>query len=156
VSGDTVVVGASEATHVFVRSGTRWSRQAYLRASNAAANDWFGISVAMSGDTAVVAAWLEDSNATGVNGPQGNNLATQSGAAYVFTGLGLGIFPDGGGGYSVRFKDVPGLTYRMERAHVVTGPWDSIATILATELGLIAYHDTNAPPDHAFYRTARP
>jgi len=36
----------------------------------------------------VVAALLEDSNATGVNGSQSNNSATDSGAAYVFTGLG--------------------------------------------------------------------
>ena len=105
VSGDTVVVGAvqessnatgvngnqsdnsalnSGAAYVFVRSGTNWSQQAYLKASNTGAGDTFGCSVAVSGDTVVVGAPNEDSNATGVNGNQSNNSATDSGAAYVF------------------------------------------------------------------------
>ena len=110
LSGDTLVVGApdedssatgvngdqnhntaqsSGAAFVFVRSGTTWSQQAYLKASNTATNDFFGIAVAVSGDTAVVGAYEEDSGATGVNGAQGNNDAPDSGAAYVFVHNGL-------------------------------------------------------------------
>ena len=37
--------------------------------------DWFGYSVAVSGDTVVVGAYGEDSNATGVNGDQSDNSA---------------------------------------------------------------------------------
>jgi uncharacterized delta-60 repeat protein len=106
VSGDTVVVGAnneasnatgvngdgtnnsasySGAAYVFTRSGTTWSQQAYLKASNAGAGDYFGRSVAVSGDTAVIGAYQEASNATGVNGNGTNNSAIKSGAAYVFT-----------------------------------------------------------------------
>ncbi|MFZ1702184.1 MAG: hypothetical protein WBO10_11370 [Pyrinomonadaceae bacterium] len=106
VSGDTVVIGAhfedssatgvngdqgdnsasaSGAAYVFTRSGTTWSQQAYLKASNTEANDFFGSSVAVSGDTVVGGADGEDSNSTGVNGDQSNNLAEDSGAAYVFT-----------------------------------------------------------------------
>jgi hypothetical protein len=48
-------------------------------------NDWFGCAVAVSGDTVVVGANREDSNATGVNGNQGNNLALDAGAVFVFT-----------------------------------------------------------------------
>ena len=44
----------------------------------------FGYSVAVSGDTVVVGAHCEDSNATGVNGNQSDNSAIDSGAAYVF------------------------------------------------------------------------
>ncbi len=105
VSGDTVVVGAwgesssatgvngnqsdnstdnSGATYVFVRSGTNWSQQAYLKASNAEAGDVFGYSVGVSGDTVVVGAHSEDSNATGVNGNQSDNSVHASGAAYIF------------------------------------------------------------------------
>ena len=105
VAGDTVVVGtiyeASNATtvngdgsnnsaiqagaaYVFVRSGSSWSQQAYLKANNSGADDQFGISVAVSGDTVVVGARLEDSNATTVNGNGSNNLADSAGAAYVF------------------------------------------------------------------------
>ncbi|HKQ49719.1 MAG TPA: FG-GAP repeat protein [Phycisphaerae bacterium] len=105
VSGDTVVVGAyrerssatgvngnqadntlsaAGAAYVFVRSGTTWSQQAYLKASNTGASDEFGYSVAVSDATVVVGAWQEDSNATGVDGNQADNSAADSGAAYVF------------------------------------------------------------------------
>jgi hypothetical protein len=105
ISGDTVVVGAafedsnatgingnqsdnsqtnSGAAYVFVRSGTNWTQQAYLKASNTEQDDRFGVSVAVSGDTVVVGAERERSNATGVNGDQNNNGAGGSGAAYVF------------------------------------------------------------------------
>ncbi|MCG3129013.1 MAG: hypothetical protein CHACPFDD_03909 [Phycisphaerae bacterium] len=105
ISGDTAVVGApnedsgatgvngdptdnsapdSGAAYVFVRSGTAWSQQAYLKASNTGAGDWFGGSVAISGDTIVVGASREDSSATGVNGNQLDDSAPDSGAAYVF------------------------------------------------------------------------
>ncbi|MFT4196228.1 IPTL-CTERM sorting domain-containing protein [Ottowia sp.] len=105
VSGDTLVVGADNeassatgvngnqadngaanagAAYVFVRSGTTWSQQAYLKASNTEANDYFGISVAISGDTVVIGANNEDSSATGVNGDQADNSAANAGAAYVF------------------------------------------------------------------------
>jgi hypothetical protein len=105
VSGDTVVIGAlgesssasgvngnqadnnasfSGAAYVFVRSGTTWTEQAYLKASNPDPNDTFGEAVAVSGDTVVVGAINEDSNATGINGDQSNDSAPTSGAAYVF------------------------------------------------------------------------
>src|SRR6185503_13574131 len=72
------------AAYVFVRTGTNWIQQAYVKASNTAAGDEFGIAVAISGDTVVVGAPGEDSNATGVNGNQANNSTPSSGAAYVF------------------------------------------------------------------------
>src|SRR5205823_4292782 len=56
----------------------------YLKPSNTGSGDSFGRSVALSGDTLVVGAHVESSNATGVNGDQSNNLALVSGAAYVF------------------------------------------------------------------------
>jgi uncharacterized repeat protein (TIGR02543 family) len=114
VSGDTVVVGAwregntaSGAAYVFVRDGTTWSQQSYLKASNAGTSDAFGYSVAVSGDTVVVGAYLEASNATGVNGNQWNDLNESSGAAYVFVRSGstwsqqayLKAFNNGAGGW---------------------------------------------------------
>jgi hypothetical protein len=44
----------------------------------------FGSDVAISGNTVVVAAIVEDSNATGVDGDQSNNSSVNSGVAYVF------------------------------------------------------------------------
>ncbi len=77
-------VGAAGAAYVFVRDGTTWTQQAYLKASNTDAADYFGRSVAVSNDTIVVGAYGEDSAATGVNGDQNDNSASMSGAAYVF------------------------------------------------------------------------
>ena len=77
LDGSTVVVGApgttgnTGAAYVFTKPGDAWvstSTAAKLTASDSAANDEFGISVAMDGDTVVV------------GGDQGGN-----GAVYVFT-----------------------------------------------------------------------
>src|SRR5690606_29330585 len=58
----------------------------YLKASNPGFADWFGWSVALSGDgqTLAVGAPAEDSNATGVNGDQYNDTSRNAGAVYVF------------------------------------------------------------------------
>lgn len=114
ISGDTIVVGAyledssatsvdgnqtlnnagnSGAAYVFVRNGTTWTQQAYLKASNTGANDQFGCSVGISGDTIVVGALREDSAATGTNGDGSDNSATDSGAAYVFVRMGTTWVP---------------------------------------------------------------
>ncbi len=44
------------------------AQQAYVKASNTGANDWFGLAVAISGDTMVVSAPFESSSATAVSG----------------------------------------------------------------------------------------
>ena len=72
------------AAYVFVRSGSTWTQQAYLKASNTGPVDQFGISVAISGDTIAVGANGEDSSATGVNGNENQENASASGACYVF------------------------------------------------------------------------
>ncbi len=81
VSGDTALVGAngdddngaySGSAYVFVRSGSIWTQQQKLTASDGAADDGFGTSVSVSGDTALV----------GANGDDDNGSA--SGSAYVF------------------------------------------------------------------------
>ncbi len=85
ISGDTAVVGAyldddkgtfSGSVYVFERSGSTWTQQAKLTASDGAPNDLFGISVSISGDTAIV----------GAN--QDNDKGTTSGSAYVFERIG--------------------------------------------------------------------
>ena len=89
------------AVYVFTRgTGGAWTQQAYLKASNtdadpAFAEDFFGLSVALSadGNTLAVGAPREDSGTTGVNGDQADNTATFSGAVYVFT-------RDTGGGWA--------------------------------------------------------
>ena len=82
--GDTAIVGAylkdgvgtdSGAAYVFDRSSggaENWGQSKKLIASDPAGGDQFGIGVAISGDTAIVGAWLE------------NGLGVGRGAAYVF------------------------------------------------------------------------
>jgi hypothetical protein len=60
------------------------AQQAYFKVSNTGASDQFGQSVAVSGDTVVVGANAEDSNAKGVNGNQADNSAANAGAAYIY------------------------------------------------------------------------
>src|SRR5437867_268186 len=63
----------SGAAYVFVRNGTNWSQQTYLKASNTGADDNFGRSVAVAGNTVVIGAIGEASSGTGVDGDQGDN-----------------------------------------------------------------------------------
>ncbi|MFG1489702.1 FG-GAP repeat protein, partial [Oceanospirillum sp. HFRX-1_2] len=80
--------GDSGAVYVFTRSGVTWSQEAYIKASNTGAKDEFGSALSLSGDgnTLAVGARYEDSNATGIDGNQGDNsLTTDAGAVYVFT-----------------------------------------------------------------------
>jgi hypothetical protein len=85
----------SGAVYVFVRLGSSWTQQAYLKASNTGAGDYFGASVAISGDgnALAVAATAEDSNATGSNGNQLDNSALESGAVYFFRRIAGGWLP---------------------------------------------------------------
>jgi hypothetical protein len=107
LSGNTLIVGAfyedssttgvnslpnesaidSGAAYIFTRSGVTWSQQAYLKASNTGSGDFFGITVAVSGNTVAVGASDEDSSSTGMNSVP-NEGSQDSGAAYVFTGVG--------------------------------------------------------------------
>jgi hypothetical protein len=80
--------GASGAAYVFIRNGGTWTQQAYLKASNTNTSDQFGTVVAIDGDTIVVGAPSEASNATGINGNQADNSSAASGAAYVFSRAG--------------------------------------------------------------------
>jgi hypothetical protein len=104
ISGDTVAVGAPEesgsgagvnpesdelrpgsgAVYVFVRQGTGWSQQAYLKASNPGEYDRFGSSVAIRGDIIVAGAEREDGGGRGIN-PSDDDGADASGAAYIFS-----------------------------------------------------------------------
>ena len=81
LDGDTALVGADEdnvggpdsgSAYVFVRSGTTWTEQAKLAASDSAAEDFFANGVALDGDTALLGAWGRDDG------------AVDAGGAYVF------------------------------------------------------------------------
>ena len=84
LSGDYAIVGAyyedeggsnAVAAYIFKRSGTTWSEQAKIQASDKQAGDHFGYSVSIAGDYAIVGAHQED---------EGGSYA---GAAYIFRGI---------------------------------------------------------------------
>ena len=83
---DTSTTFNAGAVYLFTHDGTVWSQQAYIKASNAGADDWFGNSVSLSsdGNTLAVGASGEDSGTTGINSTP-DEAATNAGAAYVFT-----------------------------------------------------------------------
>ena len=90
IQGDEVLIGApdddtyeganSGSVYIFSRFGSAWTEQQKLIASNAAAGDQFGFSLAMDADTAVVGANTDDvdSSITFVGGDD-------VGSAYIFT-----------------------------------------------------------------------
>jgi hypothetical protein len=81
ISGDLAIVGAfgdddkgidSGSAYIFKRDGTGWSQQQKLTASDGAGYDWFGYSVSISGDLAIVGAHRDD------------DKENNSGSAYIF------------------------------------------------------------------------
>jgi hypothetical protein len=66
------------SVYVFTRSGTAWSQQKKLTAADGAADDGFGSSVSISGESAVVGAPYDDVDAN-----------VNQGSAYVFTRSGV-------------------------------------------------------------------
>jgi hypothetical protein len=94
--GSTLIVGAYQddtdasglnavtsagAAYVYVwNSGTsQWNFQQKLVATTRVANDFFGFSVAISGDSVAIGAYQQDTDASGAS------TSTDAGAAYVFT-----------------------------------------------------------------------
>ncbi len=82
ISGDTAIVGgyqdddsgsSSGSAYIFKSDGTgNWKQVAKLVANDGAASDYFGFAVSISGDTAIVGAYLDDDN------------GVDSGSAYIF------------------------------------------------------------------------
>ncbi|HCO93284.1 MAG TPA: hypothetical protein DIU00_04915 [Phycisphaerales bacterium] len=83
ISRDYAIVGAHQSwgasqplddgkAYIFKWDGAGWSQQQKLLASDGAAGDWFGQSVSISGDLAIVGAHGDDDN------------GSKSGSAYIF------------------------------------------------------------------------
>ncbi len=163
VSGDTVVVGAyvedaggsaAGAAYVFQRNqgGTdNWGEVKKLTASDAETGDLFGISVAVSGDTIVVGAWVEDAG------------GSDAGAAYVFDLLQPKKLPfpgdtDGDGCPDVREN---GLDETLGGLRDYQNPWDwydvnqdGVIDLLNDILGVIQHYETSGnqlPPYDVLY-----
>jgi len=140
ISGDTVIVGANYEDHgtvqsagaayVFKRSGTVWSKQARLISSDAQANQWFGYSVAVSGDTAVV----------------GGHPVSGATAGWAY------VFQRSGSTWTQRERltesDSSDAIAVDDRTVVVGDKWD-------WNVGVYAYQDTSVAGDWSSLNTTR-
>ena len=68
----------------------------------------------------------------------------------------LSIARDGSGGWFIRHTGVPDLTYRLQDAANLTGPWSDRATNIMPPSGFIEFHETSPPPGGYFYRAIQP
>lgn len=74
--GDNGTAASSGSVHIFTRSGSSWTAQQELKASDAAANDHAGFSVSLS----------SDGNTLAIGAPDDDNAnGTDAGAVYVWT-----------------------------------------------------------------------
>lgn len=113
IAGDTIVAGElgagnySGAAYVFARNGSKWSEQARLLATVPEPKDYFGYSVAISGDTIVVGADGEASRPAGLYGDPNDNSTPDTGAAFVFQRSGQRWLPS----LFVKPPDTPGTIF---------------------------------------------
>ena len=128
LDGHTALIGAIEkddlgiftgAAYVFMRNGTEWTQQAKLLASDASSHDYFGTSVALEGDTALV-------GATGRRGPN-----QQGGAVYSFSRTGtlwledsVLVAEDG------EFNDRFGWSVSLDGDAVAIGAYDARGSVV--------------------------
>jgi hypothetical protein len=114
ISGDYAIVGAwgddddgelSGSAYIFKRDGTSWTEQDKLLASDGAAGDYFGMSVSISGDYAIIGAYGDDDNGErsgsayifkrdGTSWTEQDKLLASDGAEYDFFGWSVSISGD--------------------------------------------------------------
>jgi len=121
ISGDVILVGAngdddkgssSGSAYIFERTANGWVQTAKLVASDGASSDYFGGSVAIDGNAAIVGAYGKDENSV-----------SDAGAAYVFERAGNGLWiqqakltaPDGYSG------DQLGGAVAISEGHAIAG-----------------------------------
>jgi hypothetical protein len=102
--GNTAVVGAwmhdvaaaldEGSAYTFIRSGTTWTQEQEFTAADSAAGDQFGTSVALSGNTFIAGAWMDN---VGANTDQGTaTIFTQPAATLHVATVAPRYEPEGG------------------------------------------------------------
>ena len=116
ISGTTAIVGArgddagSNSGSAYLFDTTTGQQLFKLTASDAAAKDFFGFSVAISGTTAIVGAWQDD------------DAGTDSGSAYLFdTATGQQIFKLTASDAAA--KDFFGVSVGISGTTAIVGAW---------------------------------
>ena len=139
VDGDTAVIGARQddtrngSAYVFTKVSGVWSQKAKLIASDGTASDEFGSSVAVSGDTVVVGAYLDDDN------------GDDSGSAYVFTKPTTG---DGWADWDDPNKvDKAELTAKLIASDAATGDRFGISVVVHDDTIVVGAHQDDYNDD---------
>ncbi len=148
LDGEYAIVGAYEdddkgtdsgSAFVYRRSGSGWTQAAKLTASDGEAEDYFGCSVAVSGDCAIVGAYQEDERGTG------------SGAAYVFQRSDSGwaqvaklTASDGAAGDRFGYSVALDGEYALVGAYVAAGAWDNSGAAYVFRKPESGWADTSA------------
>jgi hypothetical protein len=123
LNGETALIGAPQglSSHqgtafVFMRTAAVWSEQAQLSANDGAAEDGFGDTVALVGETALIGAPKDDGGL--------NDQVFDQGAAYVFVRTGASwaqqnklTISDGAA------DDQAGIAVALSATHAVLGAW---------------------------------
>ncbi len=154
LSGNIALVGAlgangtafaSGAAYAFVRSGTTWTQEAKLVASDGASGDDFGSSVALSGNTAVIGAGGDDDHGydsgstyvfvrTGTVWTQQAKLAASDAAAG--SGMGAAVDVDGDTAVAGVWRSSPGAAYVFVRNGTA---WTQEAKLVADDVAVGQY-----------------
>jgi hypothetical protein len=155
IDNNAGAVAGGNVTNVAVTcsgSDFTWVQDAYLKASNAEANDYFGQSVAISGSTIVVGANWEDSNQTTITNDDGSassdNSASNSGAVYVFKRDGSGDWIQDAylKASNAEAGDVFGSSVAISGSTIVVGAWqeDSSQTTITNNDGQPGHPDNDS------------
>lgn len=165
VSGDLVAVGCTSddslatgingnsadnsgwyvgAVYVYRRSGSVWVQDAYIKASNAETNDFFG-TLALDGNTLMVCASGEDSG--DVNDPSDNSV-DGAGAVYVFERIG-GVWSEQAYLKSPAPAEDEGFGYSidLDGDRAIIGTRDSGPVYVFHRVGGVWAHEATLTPD---------
>ena len=158
ISGDDVIVGARQdgtiiqntgVAYVFSRSGTTWTQQAQIPANNSQSNDYFGFSVGISGDNAIVGAFGQDTGGISDAGasymfayklPQSIAFTLGGNATKTFGDADFNLTATGGAsGNAVTFAS-NNTSVATVSGNTVTIVGAGTATITASQVGNSNYH----------------
>jgi hypothetical protein len=105
IDGDYVIIGAYQddgtgSAYVFKRSGSTWTQEQKLTASDGVASDFFGQSVSIDGKYVIIGAFGDDSNKgsayifkyDGTTWTQEQKLTASDGAAWDYFGESVAIY----------------------------------------------------------------
>lgn len=153
ISGNYAVVGADNdrvngninqgSAYVFVRSGTTWTQQAKLTASDGELNDFFGHCVSIDGNYIVVGAYADD---VGAN--------TNQGSAYVFARSGTTWTQQAQlTGSNTQSSEQFGSSVSIDGDYIVVGsPFEDVG--FNASGAVYAYYRTGNNWDEVYYMTA--